>query len=197
MTKTKHIYILRRRREGKTDYRKRKNILLSRATFISPRITNKNTNVQFSTATLKGDHILASAHSRELNTQGWKGSGNSLPAAYLTGLTAGLKAKKTGLEEAILYIGLRRYIHGSRVSAVLKGVLDAGISVAADVETLPADERIRGEHISEYAKSLLEEDKKLYMSRFSKLVKGGLKPEEYPKHFDEVREKILKSYGEK
>ncbi len=197
MAKTKHIYILRRRREGKTDYRKRKTILLSRVTFISPRITNKNISVQFSTATLKGDRILASAHSRELNKQGWKGSGNSLPAAYLAGLTAGLKAKKTGLEEAILYIGLRRYIHGSRVSAVLKGVLDAGISVAADVETLPADERIRGEHISEYAKSLLKEDKKLYMSRFSKLVKGGLKPEEYPKHFDEVREKILKSYGEK
>ncbi|MEE9585340.1 MAG: 50S ribosomal protein L18, partial [Nitrososphaerales archaeon] len=142
MAKTKHIYILRRRREGKTDYRKRKTILLSRVTFISPRITNKNISVQFSTATLKGDRILASAHSRELNKQGWKGSGNSLPAAYLIGLTAGLKAKKTGLKEAILYIGLRRYIHGSRVSAVLKGVLDAGISVAADVETLPADERI-------------------------------------------------------
>ncbi|MFQ6134630.1 MAG: 50S ribosomal protein L18 [Nitrososphaerales archaeon] len=197
MVRTKHTYILRRRREGKTDYRKRRNILRSRATFISPRITCKNTSVQFSTATPKGDRILASAHSRELYKLGWKGSGNSLPAAYLTGLTAGLKALKAGVKEAVLYTGLRRYIHGSRVSAVLKGVLDAGISVAADAETLPADERIRGEHISEYAKSLLEEDKKLYKRRFSKLVEGGLRPEEYPKHFDEVRQKVLKSYGVK
>ncbi len=97
MPRTKHIYILRRRRDGKTDYRKRRSILLSRKTFISPRVTCKNTIVQFSAATLQGDRVLASAHSRELYKLGWKGSGNSVPAAYLTGLAAGLKAMITGV----------------------------------------------------------------------------------------------------
>ena len=61
MVKTKHIYILRRRREGKTDYRKRKTVLMSKVTFVSPRITNKNINVQFLEATPQGDRVLASA----------------------------------------------------------------------------------------------------------------------------------------
>lgn len=193
----RHIYILRRKIEGKTDYRKRKSILLSRSVFVAPRISGKNVTVQFSKATLKGDYVLASAHSRELYKVGWKGSGKSLPAAYLTGLVAGLKALKAGVKEASLYTGLERYRHGSRISAVLKGVLDAGVSVPADIETLPDDGRIKGEHISKYAAALSEQNKELYSRRFSKLLKNKLKPEDYPKHFEEVRRKILKSYGVK
>lgn len=193
----RHIYILRRRMEGKTDYRKRKSILLSRSVFVAPRISGKNVTVQFSKATLKGDYVLASAHSRELYKVGWKGSGKSLPAAYLTGLVAGLKALKAGVKEASLYAGLERYRHGSRISAVLKGVLDAGVSVPADIETLPDDGRIKGEHISKYAAALSEQNKELYSLRFSKLLKNKLKPEDYPQHFEEVRRKILKSYGVK
>ncbi len=193
----RHIYILRRRMEGKTDYRKRKSILLSRSVFVAPRISGKNVTVQFSKATLKGDYVLASAHSRELYKVGWKGSGKSLPAAYLTGLVAGLKALRAGVKEASLYAGLERYRHGSRISAVLKGVLDAGVSVPADTETLPDDGRIKGEHISKYAAALSEQNKELYSRRFSKLLKNKLKPEDYPQHFEEVRRKILKSYGVK
>lgn len=197
MARSRHIYMLRRRREGKTDYRKRKTILLSRSVFVSPRITGKNISVQFSKATPAGDRVLASAHSRELYKLGWKGSGKSLPGAYLTGLAAGLKALKADVKEAVLYTGLRRYAHGSRVSAILKGILDAGVSIPADTESLPSDERIRGEHISGYAKSLLEEGKEMYAKRFSRLVKTGLKPEEYPEHFEELRQKIRKTYGAK
>jgi len=196
MVRTKHTYILRRRRQGKTDYRKRRNLLLSRLPFISPRITCKNISVQFSIASSQGDLVLASAHSRELLKLGWKGSGNSFPAAYLTGLAAGLKASKSGINEAVLYTGLRQYIQGSRLSAILKGVRDGGISVNADVETLPVDERIRGEHISNYAKSLLEKSNQLYKARFSSLIEDGFKPEEYPKYFDELRKEVLKTYGD-
>ena len=197
MVKTKHIYLLRRRRERKTDYRKRKNILLSRSIFISPRITNKNITVQLLKATNKGDIVLTSAHVRELYKLGWKGSGTSLPAAYLIGLTAGSKALNLGIKNAIIYIGLRRYIHGSRISAVLKGIIDAGIDVPAESETFPSAERIRGEHISKYAESLLKTDKEMYKQRFSKCIGNGLKPEDYPEHFEDIKKKILVKYSVK
>ena len=33
------------------------------------------------------------------------------------------------------------------MAAALKGVIDAGLEVPADVETFPADERINGDHL--------------------------------------------------
>lgn len=197
MVKNKHIYILRRRREGKTDYRKRKTLLMSKATFISPRITNKNISVQFLEATPQGDRVIASAHIRELYKLGWNGSGTSLPAAYLTGLTAGLKASNMGIKQCVTYIGLRRYLPGSRISAVLKGIIDAGLEVPADIKSMPSKERISGEHISNYAESLLKIDKEKYKRLFSKRIESGLKPEEYPKHFEAIKKKILGKYGVK
>jgi large subunit ribosomal protein L18 len=195
MNKAKHVYILKRRREGKTDYHKRKTILMGRSVFITPRISDKNISVQFAKPIPEGDKVIASAHSRELYNLGWKGSGKSIPGAYLVGLTAGLKAVKAGVNEAMLYVGLRRFASGSRLSAVLKGIIDAGVEVPADQDVLPAEERLHGEHIAEYAKSLLEQDKELYSRRFSRMVKMGLKPEEFPSHFEEIKRKIEKTYG--
>ena len=51
-----------------------------------------------------------------------------------------------------------------------------------------------GEHISDYAKSLLKENKEVFNKRFSKLLKEGFKPEKYSEHFEEMRKKILESY---
>jgi large subunit ribosomal protein L18 len=197
MVKTKHIYILRRRREGKTDYKKRKTVLMSKTTFISPRITSKNISVQILKATPQGDRVLTSAYVHELYKLGWNGSGTSLPAAYLTGLTVGLKASNLGIKKCVTYIGLRRYIHGSRISAVLKGVIDSGLEISEDTKTMPSKERISGQHISMYAKSLLKIDKEKYKRMFSKRIEHGFKPEEYPKHFEDVKKKILEKYGAK
>jgi large subunit ribosomal protein L18 len=165
--------------------------------FLSPRISNKNTNIHISKATITGDQVLASINSRSLSKIGWKGSGKCIPAGYLSGLLIGLKAKNQGIENAILYTGLRSYIHRSRISAIVKGVLDSGVSISSDVKTFPNDDRIRGDHISKYAKSLLKDDKKLYTKRFSKYIERGLNPEDIPKHFIEIREKIMQSYGGK
>ncbi len=62
---------------------------------------------------------------------------------------------------------------------------------------MPSDERIGGKHISSYAESLLKIDKEKYKRLFSKRIKSGLKPEEYPKHFEDIKNKILEKYGEK
>jgi large subunit ribosomal protein L18 len=138
--------ILRRLREEKTNYRKRGTMLMGKRDFITVNITNENTQVQILSPGMTGDKVIASAHSRYLLDKGWKGSRKSVPAAYLTGYLAGKKAMGKGAKDAILYTGTRRFTQ--RMSAALKGVIDAGLDVPADPETFPADERINGEHLT-------------------------------------------------
>ena len=95
--------ILRRLRSEKTNYRKRKSMLMGKQNFISVNITNENTQVQIMKPIISGDHVMASAHSRFLIKNGWKGSRKSIPAAYLTGYLAGKKAISSGTTNAILY----------------------------------------------------------------------------------------------
>jgi len=137
--------ILRRLREEKTNYKKRKLMLMSRADFITVQISNENTLVQIHKPQFAGDKVIASAHSRFLISKGWKGSRKNVPAAYLTGYMAGKKALASGTTSAILYSGTRRYTQ--RMAAALKGVIDAGLEIPASEETLPAEERINGEHL--------------------------------------------------
>src|SRR5512136_1398260 len=92
---------LRRRREKKTDYQARKGFVVSGRPRLVARSSLKNTVAQIVSAKPNGDIVLASAHSRELvNKYGWKGATGNVPAAYLTGLLCGLKAKKNGVSEA-------------------------------------------------------------------------------------------------
>ena len=137
--------ILRRLREEKTNYKKRKLMLMSRADFVTVQISNENTLVQIHKPQFTGDKVVASAHSRFLISKGWKGSRKNVPAAYLTGYLAGKKALASGTTSAILYSGTRKYTQ--RMAAALKGVIDAGLEIPASEETLPADERINGEHL--------------------------------------------------
>ena len=137
--------ILRRLREEKTNYRKRKHLLMGRRDFITVQISNENTLVQIHKPEMEGDKVLASAHSRSLLNKGWKGSRKSIPAAYLTGYLAGKKALTKGAKDAVLYSGTRKYTQ--RMAAALKGVIDAGLEVPADDETFPDEERISGKHL--------------------------------------------------
>ena len=114
--------------------------------FITVNITNENTQVQILQPQMTGDKVVASAHSRYLLEKGQKGSRKSVPAAYLTGYIAGKKAIGTGINDAILYTGTRKYTQ--RMAAALKGVIDAGVEVPANEETFPSEERINGEHLT-------------------------------------------------
>ncbi len=138
--------ILRRIREEKTNYKKRKTMLMGKREYITVQISNENTQVQIHKPEMAGDKVIASAHSRYLLSKGWKGSRKNIPAAYLTGYLAGKKAIGNGAKNAILYSGTRKYTQ--RMAAALKGVVDAGLEVPADSETFPPEERIKGEHLS-------------------------------------------------
>jgi len=181
-----HAQVLKRIREGKTSYKKRKALLIGKHIFASVRFSNENLQIQITKPSKDGDHVLVSAHSRELLKYGWKGSRNSLPAAYLTGLLVGLKAVNKGINKCVLYLG--NYSFSPRKGAAAKGMLDAGITIPIDETVIPDMSRIKGEHIANYASSLNPND---YNLRFSGILSSGLKPEDYPTHFDEVKSIIL------
>jgi large subunit ribosomal protein L18 len=184
----------RRRREGKTNYKSRKAFVLSGKPRLVTRITLKNVIAQIITAKPHGDEVLVSAHSRELTkTYGWKASKKNIPAAYLTGLLCGLKAKSKGIKEAIFDIGLHSPSKGAKVFAVLKGVLDAGVNVPYGEEKVPDEKRIKGEHIVEYAKNLASNTDQ-YQIKFSQYLKQKIPPESIDKHFAEIKAEIVAAF---
>ena len=182
-----YVHTLKRIRQRKTNYRKRSGILIGRRPFIITKISGQNISAQSLKPTLTGDIVIASAHSRELIRHGWKGSMNSMPACYLTGLLLGKKTIEKGATNAVLYTGNNPFT--TKVAACLKGIVDSGIKIPVSKESLPGDDRVSGEHIANYAK-LLKDSEEKYNSRFSALLKQGLRPEDYPVHFEEIRMRI-------
>jgi len=181
---------LRRRREGKTDYQARKALVTSRKPRLVTRASIKNVEVQIIVAKPHGDMVLASANSRELiKSYGWRAPTGNIPAAYLTGLLCGLKAKASGIEEAILDIGLVSPTKGSKIFAVLSGVVDAGVEVPHSEDKI-VKERMKGEHIAKYAKSLGVGSEK-YATKFSQYSAQDVAPEKIAEHFIKVKADIM------
>jgi large subunit ribosomal protein L18 len=148
MKKSTAVILLKRRREKKTNYKKRLALLKSEKTRLVIRKRLSNISVQFINFDANGDKTIASAFSSELKKLGWTKTGN-IPAAYLTGLLAGKRAKEKKIGEAVLDLGLQTSTKGSRLYAALKGVLDAGVIIPHSESILPNEDRIRGKHISE------------------------------------------------
>ena len=181
---------LRRRREGKTDYQARKALVTSRKPRLVTRASNRNVEVQIIIAKPHGDMVLASANSRELiKSYGWRAPTGNIPAAYLTGLLCGLKAKAAGIKEAILDIGLVSPTKGSKIFAVLSGVVDAGVEVPHSEEKI-VKERMKGEHIAKYAKSLGAGSEE-YTAKFTQYTAQGVAPEKIAEHFTKVKADII------
>ena len=145
-----HRYFVkpRRRREGKTDYRKRLSLLKSGKTRMVVRKSLKNTQVQFVKYKEEGDNVIVSANSKELKDKfKWKFSTSTTPAAYLTGLLAGTRAKEKGISECVLDMGRYPASSGCKIFAALKGIIDAGLACPYSEEKLPSPDRIMGKHL--------------------------------------------------
>jgi|WetSurMetagenome_2_1015567.scaffolds.fasta_scaffold155832_3 large subunit ribosomal protein L18 len=179
----------KRRREGKTNYGARLKLIALDKHRLVVRVTGNHTLAQIVDVQIEGDQTLVSAHSQELKNMGWLASGKNTSAAYLTGYLCGKKALKEGITEAVLDMGLATSTKGSRVYAVLKGALDAGLEVPHNDVILPSEDRITGEHISQYAESL---DKAEMEKKFSQYIQRGLSPKDLPDHFQSIKEKIEK-----
>ena len=186
----------RRYRNGKTDYRLRKEILKSGKIMFTPRPSLNGILVQIIMPKIGGDVIISSSSSRLLVKKfGWKYHTGNTPAAYLVGLIAGLEAIRKGVKEAVLYVGRYTITRGSRIFAAVRGAIDAGLNIVCNNEMLPSVERIRGLHIAKYAEKLQVENPTQYQRQFSKYISNNLSPADLPLHFDEIKLKILKSYG--
>lgn len=165
----------RRRRKGKTDFRKRRELLIGRKSRLVVRKSLNNLRVQVVDYTPKGDIVLASAFSKELEKLGWKYKPNNLPGSYLTGLLCGTRALKSNCKEAILDLGLNEPIYGSKLYAALKGVVDSGMQIPLDEKVFPKEERLRGDHIAQYKKDFADIPKKF--EDMKQLILSGKIPE--------------------
>jgi large subunit ribosomal protein L18 len=184
----------RRRRKGKTDYKARKALIMSRLPRLVIRRTSKHILVQVINAKIIGDEVLVSAHSRELSkTYGWQGSLSNIPAAYLTGILCGCRALAVGIKKAILDMGLHSSSRGTQIFSALKGSVDAGMAVPHKNEMLPEEPRIRGDHIADYA-SKLSSSPETYQDRFSKYLSRDLRPENISEHFSQIKDKIMSNF---
>jgi len=147
---TKHTVRYRRRREGKTNYDKRLELLKGKKERLIIRRTNTQLILQIAKYEPNGDKVLVSVQSTELKKHGWKHSAKNIPAAYLAGMLLAKKAKEKKINEAVLDIGLQTPTHGNRIFASLKGVIDGGLNVPANDKVFPKDDRLKGAHIAGY-----------------------------------------------
>ena len=147
--KSTTVVFFRRKREGRTDYRKRLALLKSRLPRLVVRKTNKHIILQVAQYVPDGDKVLATITSSALAQHGWKGSTSNSAAAYLTGvlLAQKLKGKQLG-GDLIVDIGLHRHKAGSRLYAAVRGAKDGGLPIKCADDVLPGDERLSGEHLS-------------------------------------------------
>jgi large subunit ribosomal protein L18 len=141
----------RRRKESKTDYGIRKNLLKSNRPRIIFRKSNRYLVAQYALSTNAQDKTLFSISSKELLSHGWpeekKGSLKTLPAAYLTGMLFGKRILKEKGADPILDIGMRRSVNQNRIFAFIKGLIDAGVKIKSKEEAFPSSERIQGKHL--------------------------------------------------
>ncbi|HUY01321.1 MAG TPA: 50S ribosomal protein L18 [Candidatus Deferrimicrobium sp.] len=187
--------LFRRRRSGKTNFYYRKRLIVSNKLRTVVRSSLKHIIVQIVKAELVGDKILSSTHSSELvKNFDWKGATGNVPAAYLTGFLAGKKALQNEINQCVLDLGIATPIRGNRLFAALKGLIDAGIEIPHNEKIYPSEERIRGDHIANYAKIRSELEAPEPAHQFNLYKKRGLNPQELVTHFENVKEAITRKY---
>lgn len=195
MTGPKYIVKFKGKRKHKTNYRKRLALVKSGLPRLVVRKSTSKITVQLIKYSKKGDTTIAYANSKDLIKYGWKVNLKNLPSSYLTGLLCGLKSVKKKIKKAILDTGLHPNIKNSRIYAALLGAIDAGLSISYDEKIFPKKERIKGKHIADYAAELKKSNLEKYKRLFSDYLKKKFKPEDIEKHFEEIKNKIVKEYG--
>ncbi len=175
----------KRRRESKTNYRKRLALVKSNMCRIVVRKSNKRIFGQIIKYEEAGDKVLSYAGSEELKKFNWLSRANRA-TAYLTGFLLAKKAKSIS-EECILDIGLSQPVKNSIPFVFAKGCVDGGLKVhgSFDINTKVYD-------LSEnnYAKEMKEKDPEKYKKEYSSYIKAKVEPESLHALFEEVKKKI-------
>lgn len=163
----------RRRRENKTDYKKRIGLLKGQRPRVVFRKTNRYIIAECIESSGAKDKIIIGITSKALLKHGWpedmKGSLKSLPASYLTGFLLGKNILEKKVNSPILDIGMARSINKGRIFAFINGLIDSGVKMKCKQEALPEKDRIEGKRL-----------KKDFSGTFAKIKKsmGGEKGNE-------------------
>ncbi len=142
--------VLKRRKEGITDYRKRYNLLKSGITRAVVRPSNKGFMIEFVDYNPSGDKVIVTVTDATLKKV-YDVTGNNIQMYYLGGYLAGKKAIEKHIESAIFDTGRYKFIHGGRLAAALKGIKDAGIDIPVNEDVFPDESRLNGEHLKNKA----------------------------------------------
>lgn len=177
----------RRKRSGRTDYKKRLATLKSEKPRLVIRKSLKHITAQLIEYHPDGDRIIASAHSRDLVKMGWNGYTANTSAAYLVGFLIGKRALQKKIKTAVLDIGLAS--KGSKIFAAVKGAVDSGLEVPHEPSILPKDDRLNGSHVATYA-AALKKDLATYQQRFSRYHLMKANPEDIKMQFEQLKKKI-------
>jgi len=153
----------RRRKEGKTDYLNRLNLLKSEKPRVVFRKTNKHIISQYIESESAQDKIVFGVTSKQLLKHGWpeklSGSLKSIPASYLTGYLTAKKILKDKLQEPIVDLGMQRVIQKTKIFAFIKGLIDGGLKIKCDKEKFPEEERLLGKSAKEDISKTVQEVK--------------------------------------
>ena len=149
--KKKKFIPYRRKLEGKTNYRKRLEMLKSGKLRLVVRKSLKNMTIQLVEFKVDGDKTVFGLSSKSLEKYGWTKYRRNIPAAYLVGLLAGKKAKELKITTVTPDFGIRKPHQKGVVFAALKGVIDAGIKTSLhdsnkNEAIFPDKERLKGNH---------------------------------------------------
>jgi large subunit ribosomal protein L18 len=183
----------RRKASGRTNYRKRLRLLMSGDDRLVVRFSGNSITAQLVSYNQTGDHVSMGVNSRELVKQGWKFGIKSIPAAYLTGLLLSKKAKSKNYEnKLILDTGFLTIQKQGRLFAVIRGIMDGGLSIKhGDEKILPDEKTVSGLKIAEYAKHLQKESQEAYSKQFSKCIANGADPTKMPEEFAKIKQVLL------
>lgn len=186
----KYSVAYRRKREDITHYKKRLKLLLTKKHRLVVRKSLNNIYGQIIDYSAKGDRIIVSACSKELEKIGWSYHKGNIPSAYLTGLLVGKKALEKNIIEGVFDIGLYASVKGARIYAFLQGAVDAGLKVNCEKGIMPNADRIHGKHITDFGK-IVNENKQKYQNQFSEYSKKGADLTKISDKLEEMKNRIM------
>lgn len=159
----------KRRKEQKTNYKKRLATLKSEKHRFVARLSNTRFFAQIVEYSKDGDKTLLFADSRELKALGWNYSLKNTSAVYLTALLLSKKALKNKIPEVIFDLGAKNYKSRSKIFAALKGIVDSGLPCPHDEKAFPDEDRINGKVLSAHTKKEMNKEFNLIKEKILKM----------------------------
>lgn len=184
----RYVVPFKRRKIGRTRYKKRFALLRSSKPRLVVRKKNRDLIVQVVDFGYEGDRVFVTVNGKVIAKQFNWPSRRNMPTAYLIGLYAAKLARQKGVTEAVPDIGLHSPTKGGIVFGAVKGAMDGGLKINMNMEINSG--RMSGKHVADYAKILKEKNEEEYRKRFSSYLKQEVNPEKIPELFEQVVKKI-------